>query len=361
MDSIEIKHLKLIDTISQVGSLKSAAEKLFLTQSALSHQLKELETRLDTQIFHRVNNKLVFTPSGKAIRDTGVEVLERMRTLESTIKEIKKDEIKDYIHGYSDEETVRLNNQAKSISQILHRDSKWEEGSLILEAGCGVGSQTRIIAPLNPKSNFVCIDLSSKSLSKAKRSIEELDINNVAFRKADLFKLPFKDNHFDHVFLCFVLEHLSRPMDALKEIKRVLKPQGTITVIEGDHGSTYFHPDSENAMRVVQAQVSLQERKGGNANIGRQLYPMLSESRFTDVVVSPRQVYVDDSKPELTESFIKNTFTAMMKGIADEALAAKIIEKRQLYAGIEDLYKTVNGGGTFSYTFFKAKAKNTIS
>lgn len=48
MSFIEIKHLKLIDTIEQVGTLKNAAERLYLTQSALSHQLKELETRLGT-------------------------------------------------------------------------------------------------------------------------------------------------------------------------------------------------------------------------------------------------------------------------------------------------------------------------
>ncbi|NHF60376.1 methyltransferase domain-containing protein [Flavobacteriaceae bacterium TP-CH-4] len=357
MGSIEIKHLKLIDTIDQVGTLKRAAKKLYLTQSALSHQLRELETRLEIRIFHRVNNQLVFTPAGKAIREASEEVLERMHALEGTIQEIKKDDIRDYIHGYSDEETARLNDQAKSISQILHWDSKWDKESLILEAGCGVGAQTRIIAPLNPESSFVSIDLSSKSLKKAKESIEENNIENVTFKKADIFQLPFKDAHFDHVFLCFVLEHLSRPMDAVKELKRVLKPEGTITLIEGDHGSTYFHPDSENAKKLVEAQVTLQRKKGGNANIGRELYPILYDSGFCDITVSPRQVYVDDSKPELVEGFIKNTFTAMIKGISEEALAQKVVDKNELDAGIQDLYRTAEGGGTFCYTFFKAKAK----
>ena len=357
MGSIEIKHLKLIDTIDRVGTLRQAAKKLYLTQSALSHQLRELETRLETRIFHRVNNRLVFTASGKAIREASEEVLERMQALERAIQDIKKDDIRDYIHGYSDEETARLNDQAKSISQILHWDSKWKEGSLILEAGCGVGAQTKIIAPLNPKSNFVGIDLSSKSLRKAKASIEENHIENVVFKKADIFQLPFKDAHFDHIFLCFVLEHLSRPMEAVKELKRVLKPQGTLTLIEGDHGSTYFHPDSENAKKVVAAQVTLQKKKGGNANIGRELYPILHDSGFSDIMVSPRQVYVDDSKPELVEGFIKNTFTAMIKGISEEALAQNIVDKNELDTGIKDLYRTAEGGGTFCYTFFKAKGK----
>jgi ubiquinone/menaquinone biosynthesis C-methylase UbiE len=47
---------------------------------------------------------------------------------------------------------------------------------------------------------------------------------------------PFPQRSFEHVFECFVLEHLDQAL------KRVLKPDGTITVIEGDHGSTYFYP-----------------------------------------------------------------------------------------------------------------------
>jgi len=356
MSFIEIKHLKLIDSIEEVGTLKKAAERLYLTQSALSHQLKELEARLETKIFHRVNNKLVFTPSGKEISDASKEILKRLEVLEDKIQEINKDNIKDYIHGYSDNETIRLNNQANSISEILHWDSKWEKGSLVLEAGCGVGSQTKIIAPMSPGASFVSIDLSSTSIEKAKAAISRDNIGNVQFQLADIFELPFEDGHFDHVFVCFVLEHLARPMDALSELKRVLKTNGTITIIEGDHGSTYFHPDSENARKAVEAQVNLQKKKGGNANIGRQLYPILSAAGFNNIKVSPRQIYVDDSKPELLEGFIRNTFTAMIKGISEEAIAQQFIDRSELDSGIKDLYSTSNGGGTFCYTFFKAKA-----
>lgn len=356
MASIEIRHLKLIDTVAEVGTLKNAAEKLFLTQSALSHQLKELESRLGTQIFYRVNNQLVFTTSGKELRDASKEILERLEQAEHNIQEINQDHIKDYIHGYSQEETMRLNDQANSIAELLHWDSKWKKDSLILEVGCGVGAQTRIIAKNNSDSNFISIDLSETSLKKAEESIREDGIKNVEFKAANMLNLPFRDNYFDHIFVCFVLEHISDPMEALQELKRVLKHNGTITTIEGDHGSTYFHPDSVLAKKVIETQVILQQQKGGNANIGRELYPMLIDSGFTDVTISPRQVYVNDSKPQLVEGFIKNTFIAMVKGITEEAQAKKIISKEEMNKGISDLNKTAQDGGTFSYTFFKGTA-----
>ncbi|MEO1051775.1 MAG: methyltransferase domain-containing protein [Bacteroidota bacterium] len=351
---VEIRHLKLVDAIAEVGTLKKAAEKLYLTQSALSHQLKELETHLGTQVFYRINNQLHFTPAGKELLDAGKEVLKQLKTLEDRVRRIEQDQLKSYVHGYSQQEAKRLNDQATTISELLHWDSVWEEGSLILEAGCGVGSQTKIIAPNNPGCQFVSIDLSEKSLAKATEEVAQLDVQNVTFKQADVMELPFEDHHFDHVFVCFLLEHLSKPEDALLELKRVLKPGGSITVIEGDHGSTFFHPHSNTALKAVQAQITLQKQNGGDPNIGRALYPILREAGFEDVQVSPRPVYVDDAKPEMLNGFVKHTFTAMIQGVAEEAIAKKVISKNDLDKGVEDLLRTAEGNGTFCYTFFKA-------
>lgn len=260
----------------------------------------------------------------------------------------------EYVHGYSEREAQRLNDQATSIADLLHYDSTWPTGSMILEAGCGVGAQTQIIAPKNNQSQFVSIDISADSIAEARVKIGKTAIQNVAFNQANIFDLPFENEAFDHVFLCFVLEHLAQPEQALTELKRVLKKGGTITVIEGDHGSTYFHPDSLEARKAVQCQVLLQQQKGGDANIGRRLYPILEAVDFQAIKVSPRQVYVDDSRPELVEGFTKNTFTAMIQGIAEDAIQKQLISRQEMQHGIADLLRTASGGGTFCYTFFKA-------
>jgi len=217
-----------------------------------------------------------------------------------------------YVHGYHPRENERLHDQAGTLVDLLHSDTKYARGSSVLEAGCGVGAQTVTLAQRSPDARFMSVDVSADSIAEARRRADRAGLTNVEFRRADIFALPFNAEAFDHVFVCFVLEHLSRPLEALAVLKRLLRAGGTITVIEGDHGSTYFHPDSLEAHAAIQCQVMLQREAGGNALIGRQLYPLLVEAGFDAVRVIPRMVYVDSSRPDLVDGFTRKTFTAMI-------------------------------------------------
>jgi ubiquinone/menaquinone biosynthesis C-methylase UbiE len=184
----------------------------------------------------------------------------------------------------------------------------------VLEAGCGVGAQTVTLASRSPAAHFTAVDVSERSLDKARMAIAAKGLTNVAFRQADIFALPFAAETFDHVFLCFVLEHLPRPREALRALAAVLRPGGTLTVIEGDHGSAFFSPPSQRAQRAVDCLIELQARAGGDAQIGRTLYPLLRAAGFAAVRVSPRFVYADASRPAMVEGFTRKTFTPWSTG-----------------------------------------------
>ena len=168
-----------------------------------------------------------------------------------------------YVHGYDARENARLQDQAGTLADLLHSDTSYPAGSLVLEAGCGVGAQTVTLAQRSPDARFMSIDISPDSIAEAKRRTDAAGLTNVEFREADIFALPFDEESFDHVFACFVLEHLSRPVEALAILKSLLKPGGSLTVIEGDHGSAYFHPDSDAAQKAIQCLVELQHAAGG--------------------------------------------------------------------------------------------------
>jgi ubiquinone/menaquinone biosynthesis C-methylase UbiE len=261
---------------------------------------------------------------------------------------------KAYVHGYDNRENIRLQDQASTLVELLHSDTKYPAGSKILEAGCGVGAQTITLAKNSPQALITSIDISEASVNEARRKTEAAGLTNVNFEQADIFNLPYKPESFDHVFVCFVLEHLPQPVEVLQMLKKYLKQGGTITVVEGDHGSAYFYPESEAANKAIQCQVELQRRAAGNAMIGRELYPLLLSAGFNSVRVSPRMVYVDSSKPQLVNGFTKKTFTAMIEGVREQAIISGIIEQQVFDQGIRDLYRTAEEDGVFCYTFFKA-------
>ncbi len=261
--------------------------------------------------------------------------------------------IEKYVHGYHERENLRLQDQAGTLVDLLHSDTAYPAGSLVLEVGCGIGAQTVTLAGRSPAARFVSIDVSADSIAQARRRAELAGLTNVEFGQADIFALPFNAESFDHIFVCFVLEHLARPVEALAILAGLSKPGGSITVIEGDHGSAYFHPDSAAAHAAIQCQVQLQREAGGNALIGRQLFPLMVEAGLRAVHVSPRMVYVDSSRPDLVDGFTRKTFTAMIEGVREPAIAAHLIERERFDAGVRDLRRTAEADGVFCYTFFK--------
>jgi SAM-dependent methyltransferase len=263
-----------------------------------------------------------------------------------------------YVHGYHAREKERLRDQAGALVELLHRDTAYPAGARVLEVGCGVGAQTVTLAQRSPEARFTSIDVSEESLAEAKRRCKLAGVTNVEFLPANIFASPFERRSFDHAFVCFVLEHLVDPVGALSVVDELLAPGGTVTVIEGDHGSAYFHPDSQAAHAAIQCLVDLQRTAGGNSLIGRQLYPLLVAAGFESVTVSPRLVYVDSSRPELVDAFTRKTFTAMIEGVRESAVAAGLIDPDRFDAGIRDLYRAAERDGVFCYTFFKATGRS---
>ncbi|NIK54836.1 methyltransferase [Kribbella shirazensis] len=258
----------------------------------------------------------------------------------------------DYVHGYTPAETRRLTDQAGTLADLLHGGTTYRPGSRVLEAGCGVGAQTVQLVTRSPGIELTSIDISEESLGQAKaRVAEQAPHATVDWRHADLRELG--DEKFDHVFVCFVLEHLADPGDALVRLRNLLKPGGTITVIEGDHGSAFFHPRSTRAQAVIDCLVDLQAAAGGDALIGRRLQPLLEQAGYDDVQVGPRTVYADQNLPHLVDGFTRKTFIAMVESVRDRAIAAGLRTEAEWAAGTRDLDQAAEPGGTFHYTFFK--------
>ena len=132
-----------------------------------------------------------------------------------------------YVHGYDTRENIRLQDQASTLVDLLHHDTYYPPGSQVLEAGCGVGAQTITLAKNSPQAHITSVDISESSVAEARKKVDEKGLTNVTFHQGDIFNLAYKPESFDHIFVCFVLEHLSKPIGALNALKKLLKKEIT--------------------------------------------------------------------------------------------------------------------------------------
>lgn len=254
-------------------------------------------------------------------------------------------------------EAQRLKEQSAILEQLLHAGTMYPADAKVLEAGCGVGAQTEILARRNPWAHFTCVDLSKESLEHARARAEEAGLSNVRFHQADIRNLSFQDARFDHVFVCFVLEHVADPVQVLVELRRVLKPGGTITVIEGDHGSCFWHPQTPESLAVWSGLIRAQQALGHDPLIGRTLFPLLRKAGFHVRQVAPRWVYGDAGNPSLLDGVVHKIIVPMVETARAAVLERGEMSEAAWVKGIADLsHSGYPPHGSFFYTWFKGEA-----
>jgi LysR family transcriptional regulator for metE and metH len=86
---MEIRHLRLIKTIADENSITRSVDKLFLTQSALSHQLKDIEERIGVKIFYRTKNQWTLTEEGRILYETATKVLAEIDAANEKINDLR--------------------------------------------------------------------------------------------------------------------------------------------------------------------------------------------------------------------------------------------------------------------------------
>ncbi|HEX9760725.1 MAG TPA: LysR family transcriptional regulator [Candidatus Acidoferrales bacterium] len=106
---LEIRHLRLVQAIADRGSMTRAGQFLNLTQSALSHQLRDIESRLGTPLFWRVNRRMVLTPAGQRLLDSARGLLGELERTEAEIRRI----------GQGQQGVLRLATQCNTCFQWL--------------------------------------------------------------------------------------------------------------------------------------------------------------------------------------------------------------------------------------------------
>lgn len=178
-----------------------------------------------------------------------------------------------------------------------------KETDRLLDCGCGPGSITLDFAALLKKGSVCGIDIEPSQVEFAKQLAAERGIKNAQFQSADLFDLPFSDHTFDVVFAHAVLWTLKNPIDALQEIKRVIRPGGLIALREPCADGIIYYPESEVFENAFRLQIRAQNDLGCDCYFGKKLGSLLLQERVQDLQLTvTSDVY---SSPEKRDQVVQ--------------------------------------------------------
>lgn len=152
----------------------------------------------------------------------------------------------------------------------------------ILEIGVAQGIRARIMAENFPNTEVIGVDRSPELLTIARK--QNQSVKNLSFEEADLYHLPFAQESFDFVYARLVFMHLTDPIRAIQNIKRVLRPGGRLLIEDADRDGMFFEPAPETFSGFWKKVQAGQRRYGGNPNVGRMLAPYLKETGFHQVL-----------------------------------------------------------------------------
>lgn len=183
-----------------------------------------------------------------------------------------------YTHGHH-ESVLRSHTWRTIENSAAYLEPYLESGLSLLDVGCGPGTITVEFAERLAPGRVIGMDASAEVIAKASEFVAQ----NLGFEVGDAYALPYPDDSFDIVHAHQVLQHVSRPVDVLRELRRVVKPGGVVAARDVDYAGTIWYPELpglELWMRVYQA---THRGNGGEPNAGRRLKAWALEAGFAEV------------------------------------------------------------------------------
>jgi len=256
-----------------------------------------------------------------------------------------------YTHGHHDSvlRSHRWRTAENSAGYLLEH---LEPGPRVLDVGCGPGTISRDLARLVAPGAVLGIDRADAVLDEARTAAVAAGVANVAFEEGDVYDLALDDGSFDVVHAHQVLQHLTDPVAALVEMRRVLRPGGLLAVRDSDYGAFTWFPLDPVLDRWLELYHQVTERNGAEADAGRRLRSWVHAAGFTDVTYTTSTwTFADDDDRAWwgglwAERAVASSFAeqAVEYGLADRDELGAIAEAwRRWAAEPEGLITLVHG------------------
>ncbi len=190
-----------------------------------------------------------------------------------------------YTHGHH-ESVLRSHSWRTVENSAAYLAPHLDAGAAVLDVGSGPGTITIDLARRVRPGLVIGIDNAAEVVARAAGLAESERVGNIEFRVGDAYALEFDDASFDIVHAHQVLQHLARPIDALREFRRVLKPGGLLAVRDVDYGGVIWSPASAGLARWLELYHEVAAGNGGDPDAGRHLKRWVREAGYADIEAS---------------------------------------------------------------------------
>lgn len=190
-----------------------------------------------------------------------------------------------YTHGHH-ESVLRSHEWRTVANSAAYLVPHLARGLSLLDVGAGPGTITAELAELVAPGRVTGVDASSDIVAKASALAAERGLENLEFAVGDAYALDLPDDSVDVVHAHQVLQHLTRPVDALREFRRVVRPDGVVAARDVDYEGVIWYPQVPALDEWLEIYLRVHRGTSGEPAAGRHLKAWAREAGFTAVTSS---------------------------------------------------------------------------